>query len=375
MDIFNRREFINRSAIIAAAAAAGSAAHAEDKPATAAKVRAEGDKLRVAVVGVRGRGMSHVVRVRRQEQLRDHHRLRLRRSGHRQGDEGDRGQAGQGPEVREGHPQGHRGQGHRHRLDRHAEPLARADGGLGDAGRQGRVLREAGHAQRPRRRDHDRRRPQVQAASARSARRAAATPACGRPSRTSTSGKIGKVDLADRRCATSRAAASARWTADAEAAGDDGLRPVVRPGAAEDAAPQDRDRHRPLRLALDLGLRQRRPRQPGRPRDGQGPLGPRQDDDAEQRVQRRRPVRRTSTTARRQHAAVRVRLQRREDDLRGPRAADGSLQGRRRSATSGSAPTGTWCARTTTAAWRTTRTARRSRSSPAAATSSTSTTS
>ncbi|MDY3555055.1 Gfo/Idh/MocA family oxidoreductase [Gemmata sp. JC717] len=59
MNLFNRREFVNRSALLAAAAAAGVAARAEDKPtATAAKARA--DKLRVAVVGVRGRGMSHV---------------------------------------------------------------------------------------------------------------------------------------------------------------------------------------------------------------------------------------------------------------------------------------------------------------------------
>ncbi len=59
MDVFNRREFINRSAIIAAAAAAGSTVTAEDKPAPAV-ARAQADKLRVAVVGVRGRGMSHV---------------------------------------------------------------------------------------------------------------------------------------------------------------------------------------------------------------------------------------------------------------------------------------------------------------------------
>jgi predicted dehydrogenase len=57
VDIFSRREFINRSALIAAAAAAGSTATAAEKPAPA---RAQGDKLRVAVVGVRGRGMSHV---------------------------------------------------------------------------------------------------------------------------------------------------------------------------------------------------------------------------------------------------------------------------------------------------------------------------
>lgn len=59
MDIFSRREFLNRSAIIAAAAAAGSQAVAADRP-TPTAARAQADKLRVAVVGVNGRGMSHV---------------------------------------------------------------------------------------------------------------------------------------------------------------------------------------------------------------------------------------------------------------------------------------------------------------------------
>ena len=51
----------------------------------------------------------------------------------------------------------------------------------------------------------------------------------------------------------------------------------------------------------------------------------------------------------------------READLRGPRPADQGLQGARRSATSGSAPTATSSARTTPAASPTTRAARRSR--------------
>jgi predicted dehydrogenase len=58
MDIFSRREFLNRSAILATAAAAAPAARADDKPAPAKANR--DDKLRVAVVGVRSRGMSHV---------------------------------------------------------------------------------------------------------------------------------------------------------------------------------------------------------------------------------------------------------------------------------------------------------------------------
>jgi len=57
MDLFNRREFLDRAAILAAAAAASPVAMADEKPVVA---RAASDRLRVAVVGVRGRGMSHV---------------------------------------------------------------------------------------------------------------------------------------------------------------------------------------------------------------------------------------------------------------------------------------------------------------------------
>ncbi len=59
MDVFSRREFLNRSAILAAAAAGGSDAIAADKPAAVA-TRSANERLRVAIVGVRGRGMSHV---------------------------------------------------------------------------------------------------------------------------------------------------------------------------------------------------------------------------------------------------------------------------------------------------------------------------
>jgi predicted dehydrogenase len=60
MDLFNRREFLNRSALIATAAAAGSAATGADPKPVPTAAKGQTDKLRVAVVGVRGRGMSHV---------------------------------------------------------------------------------------------------------------------------------------------------------------------------------------------------------------------------------------------------------------------------------------------------------------------------
>jgi predicted dehydrogenase len=60
MDVFSRREFLERSAILSAAAAAlGTGAATAEEP-TAARTRSVNDKIRVAVVGVRGRGMSHV---------------------------------------------------------------------------------------------------------------------------------------------------------------------------------------------------------------------------------------------------------------------------------------------------------------------------
>jgi predicted dehydrogenase len=62
MGPFNRREFLQQSAAISAALAAlkgGSALAAEPKPAATRSVSAN-DKLRVAVVGVKGRGMAHV---------------------------------------------------------------------------------------------------------------------------------------------------------------------------------------------------------------------------------------------------------------------------------------------------------------------------
>ncbi|MCE9565288.1 MAG: Gfo/Idh/MocA family oxidoreductase [Planctomycetes bacterium] len=61
MDVFSRREFLERSAILSAAAVAlgNGKASAQAKPVVAATA-AQTDKLRVAVVGVRGRGMSHV---------------------------------------------------------------------------------------------------------------------------------------------------------------------------------------------------------------------------------------------------------------------------------------------------------------------------
>jgi len=64
MDVFSRREFLERSAILSAAAAAGTAVSRSEvvaaEKAAAARTGAVNDRLRVAVIGVNGRGMSHV---------------------------------------------------------------------------------------------------------------------------------------------------------------------------------------------------------------------------------------------------------------------------------------------------------------------------
>ncbi len=59
MTPLSRRVFLNRSALLAAAAAGGSRAVADEKP-VSTKVGSASDRLRVAVVGVNGRGMDHV---------------------------------------------------------------------------------------------------------------------------------------------------------------------------------------------------------------------------------------------------------------------------------------------------------------------------
>jgi predicted dehydrogenase len=60
MELLHRREFVQRSALLAGAAAVLEAADVVAAPESASRTVARADQLRVAVVGVRGRGMSHV---------------------------------------------------------------------------------------------------------------------------------------------------------------------------------------------------------------------------------------------------------------------------------------------------------------------------
>ena len=59
MSAFTRREFLDRAAILAAVAATPVVAHASPRP-EKAKSKGANDKLRVAVVGVRSRGLAHL---------------------------------------------------------------------------------------------------------------------------------------------------------------------------------------------------------------------------------------------------------------------------------------------------------------------------
>ena len=75
-----------------------------------------------------------------------------------------------------------------------------------------------------------------------------------------------------------------------------GLQPLARAGAPSSRITRQPG---PLQLALVLGLRQRRHRQPGRPRDGHGPLGHSRRHAAQERDQPGRPLRLRATRARR----------------------------------------------------------------------------
>ena len=128
------------------------------------------------------------------------------------------------------------------------------------------------------------------------------------------SGKLGRSTW-PRASATSRAARSG--TRPMAPPQEGRLRPLARPGPQAAVRPQPL----PLRLALALGLRQRRPRQPGHPSDGPGPLGPRQERASQGRHGLRRPLRLLRRRPDPQHAARRLRVRRLRASVRGARAA------------------------------------------------------
>ncbi len=174
-----------------------------------------------------------------------------------------------------------RGQVGRRHLGRHAQSLARLDHDLGLPGGQGRLRRKTVQPQRPRRPDRRRGRRGATIGSSSTARRAVPAATGPWPSRRSSRASSASCwSLGP--CATSRAAASASNPSPTppERAR---FRHLARPGTAAAVSRQPG----PLQLALVLGLRQRRHRQPGRPSDGHRPLA-----DPGRELERPRPARR-----------------------------------------------------------------------------------
>ncbi len=213
---------------------------------------------------------------------------------------------GQRPKTVAGRPPRSRGQGTRRHLDRHAQPLARPDDRLGLPGGQGRLRREAVPATTSTRGGSPSKRPAKYDRIVQHGTQNRSNPASGRrsprrSSRASTASSTSPRGLLLQ--VRARASGSSR---DKPRARGHRLQPLDRPGPR---APVQREPG-PLQLALVLGLRQRRHRQPGGPRDGQGPLAdPRRDAAQERdlpsaagsatttRGDRQHPDRRSSTTA------------------------------------------------------------------------------
>ena len=173
----------------------------------------------------------------------------------------------------------------------------------------------------------DRRRPpRSTSESARPARKAARSPGMHEAIEYLQAGKIGEVKLARGLCYKPRGSIGPKGNYPSPEGRR--LRSVERAGADQAAhAPQV-----PLRLALAMGLRQRRHGQPGHPPDGHRPLG---------LGRRRRCAERASATAagsamktpaKRQHAGGDSRLRRQDARVRGPRAEDPRPTDGRRSA-------------------------------------------
>ena len=129
------------------------------------------------------------------------------------------------------------------------------------------------------------------------------------------SGKLGKVYMAKGLCYKPRG--SIGHKPDGPVPAGRRLRHLARPRARAAVQPQPV----PLQLALVLGLRQRRPRQPGHPPDGPGPLGAGQERVPQGRHGLRRPVRLQRRRRDAQHAARRLRVRRLRAPVRGPRPA------------------------------------------------------
>ena len=181
----------------------------------------------------------------------------------------------QRPQARSGRrlPPAARSQRHRRDFDRHAESHALADRHSGGAGRQGRVLREAGQPLRVGRPAAGRTRRSSTSASFNAARRPARISAIQEAVEYVRSGKLGKIQYVIGTCYKPRpehrqARSAARRFRSTS---------TTTCGAARRRRSICIGRKPALRLALGLQHRQRRHGQPGHPPDGHRPLVPRRE--------------------------------------------------------------------------------------------------
>ena len=276
------------------------------------------DTVRVACVGVRGRGRDHIRAYSGMPNVEiaamcdiDESILNAAARRDREG----------GQEAARGihrPAQAARGQVHRRDLDRHAEPPPHAADHLGLPGRQGRVRREAVLARHVRGAADCGGGEEVRPHGA--ARNATAGRRIGREA-------VQKMrDGADRRRLHGarpllQVARHDRPQAGRAGAAGRALRSLAGTGAAARV-------HReplPLQLALVLGLRQRRHRQPGHSSDGCGALGPRREvSDQGQRHGRHFHVRRRPGDAEHDDARFRIRRGRRRRRCWNSKCATGS---------------------------------------------------
>ena len=259
MTNISRRQFVKGSiAAMATITIAGTK--------SSGRVLGANDTIRIGVAGLNGRGGEHVGDFASMQDVEITYLIdpdtrtydsRIRQLRRRL----------QSAAHRAGHSPGSRRSQRRRDLDRHAEPLARPDDDLGLPGGQGCLRREAVQPQRPRRPHRRRDGPASTTSSCSTARRAAREGALGQHHRSDQVGHATASCSSRAACATSCATASA--------CGPMPIRPPSSISTSGSGRPSARLPHQsgPLQLALVLGLRQRRHRQPRRPPDGHRPLG------------------------------------------------------------------------------------------------------
>ena len=202
MSSSSRRDFIKDSAVVAALAGAGvfGKAVAAEKSEKEAKSGDAASQLRVAVIGVHGRGKEHVHGFAGKNNCvvtticdADSDVIGKAMSS------AEKAQ-GMAPEVRAGHPQGRRRQEHRRHLASPRPTTGTRSPPSGACRTASTSTSRSRSATTSAKAGASSRRPASTNASARPARRAAAAPACARRCEFVHDGKLGKVNVARGLC-------------------------------------------------------------------------------------------------------------------------------------------------------------------------------